>query len=156
MLPLRWGDFKERAESEVPGVQEEETVNNQSAESRWLCAATESRLKRLRCAFGQFTGAPASDNAGRVEVGIAGEPALPTGEDGLRRAIDLIGMAALRTFTRRVSGIYLDQRHASNGGFVGQKRSEFGGQLHYYSSIETKPAKSRPAESRRYPPQELI
>ena len=33
---------------------------------------------------------------------------------------------------------------------------DFRGQLHYPSSIETKLAKSNPAESRRYPPQELI
>ncbi len=103
---------------------EEEKVNNQSAESRWLCAATESLLKRLRRAFGQFTGAPASNNDGSVQVGICGVPAGPAEKFGLRRTVQFIDMRTSGTFTRGVTRIYLDQWDARNSGLVGQEGSE--------------------------------
>src|ERR1700688_2422972 len=79
-------------------------------------------MRRVRVVYGT----PASEDAGSVEIGVGREETLPTGEDGLRRTVRFIDMAALRTFTRRVPGIYLDHRYARKRRLVKQKQSQLG------------------------------
>ncbi len=93
-----------------------------------LAAAAPAGCRGGRCVwthdFAPARSTTESDVAGRVVVGMPNEAAPTTCEQSLRTPVGLLDEAAYRAGLRRVSRIYLDERHPGEPGLVSQELAE--------------------------------